>query len=212
MNFHTLIAQESKSTTHIDSSRTQQDINRTNSPNKKNKKNILGEPFTDYYSTQTTYVHSIAVGSGDKFSFWYNFMAPLIRLERMKYVSFGAGFGGKAVSYLTYKQDGELVNDTERAYFFFFGGSAGLTFFITQRIFLHFAGGAEYWFGDTPSGYGYIYEYRDGYDESGGWKPMYTIGLNSILPLSKRSTTSLGLAYSNNSFQYQTFSLVFTFY
>jgi hypothetical protein len=185
MNFHTLIAQESKSTTHIDSSRTQQDINRTNSPNKKNKKNILGEPFTDYYSTQTTYVHSIAVGSGDKF---------------------------KAVSYLTYKQDGELVNDTERAYFFFFGGSAGLTFFITQRIFLHFAGGAEYWFGDTPSGYGYIYEYRDGYDESGGWKPMYTIGLNSILPLSKRSTTSLGLAYSNNSFQYQTFSLVFTFY
>jgi hypothetical protein len=207
-----LMAQESLYPLSNDSSQVHHEKNESDSLKGKAKKNILGEPFTDYYSTQTTYLHAISVGSGDKFSLWYNFLAPLIRLERMKYVSFGAGFGGKAVSYLTYKQDGELVNDTERVYYFFIGGSAGLTFFITERIFFNFAGGAEYWFGDTPSGYGYIYEYRDGYDGKGGWNPMFTIGLHSILPLTKRSTTSLGLAYSNNRYQYQTFSLVFTFY
>jgi hypothetical protein len=172
----------------------------------------MKESFTNFYSSKTTELHSIGIGVGDQFNLWYYYLTPLIRLERIKYVSFGLGFGGKGVNYVTYKQNGELVDDTDQSYFFFLGVSVGLTFFITDRIFLHSAGGAEYWTGDTPSGYGYIYEYRDGYDGAGGFKPMITIGLFSIIPISKHSTTAIGLAYNYNSYQYRSYSIVFTFY
>jgi len=55
------------------------------------------ESFDNFYSSKTTNLHSIAIGAGEKLSFWYYFMAPLIRLERIKFASFGLGFGGKSV-------------------------------------------------------------------------------------------------------------------
>jgi hypothetical protein len=209
---HLLIAQDSDSLSSDVSSQTQKVDNDNKTLNQEANENRVKVPFKNFYSSETTILHSIGFGVGDQLSLWYYYLTPLINLERIKYMSFGLGFGGKGVDYVTYKESGELVNDTDQSYFFFLGGSVGFTFFITEKIFIHSAGGAEYWFGDSPSGYGYIYDFREGFDGIGGFKPMVTIGLFSIIPTSKHSTTSIGLAYNYNSYNYKSYSIVFTFY
>jgi hypothetical protein len=209
---HFLIAQNNDSLSSDMSSQPQEVDRDTKNLYQETNKNHMITSFKNFYSSKTTTLHSIGFGVGDQLSLWYYYLAPLINLERIKFVSFGLGFGGKGVNYVTYKENLELVNDTDQSYFFFLGGSVGFTFFITERIFLHSAGGAEYWFGDSPSGYGYIYEYREGFDGGGGFKPMITIGLFSIIPTSKHSTTSIGLAYNYNCYNYKSYSIVFTFY
>ena len=127
-------------------------------------------------------------------------------------ISFGVGFGGKGIGYVTYKLNGDLIDNNDNSYFFFLGGSIGFSFFITDRIFLHPTIGTEYWFGDTHSGSNFTYEYEDGFDEAGGFKTMYSIGLFSIIPTSRSSTTYLGFAINFNSYQYTSYNIVFTFY
>jgi len=138
-NIHLLIAQDIDSLSSNESVQTEEINKDVKTPNQDTNQNYMKESFTDFYSTRTTILHSIGIGVGDQLSLWYYYMTPLIRLERIKYISFGLGFGGKGVGYVTYKENGDLIDPNDNSYFYFFGGSVGLTFFVTDRIFLHSA-------------------------------------------------------------------------